>query len=76
MKKILNGPTVYRAKCPRCDCEFEYQKSDIVEIWGPGPDYYREIEYCVECPNCNALMDHDWDSKSPTSLNREETMSI
>lgn len=21
MKKILNGPTVWRAKCPYCDCK-------------------------------------------------------
>lgn len=27
MKKILNGPTVWRAKCPVCDCEFEYDSS-------------------------------------------------
>ena len=29
MKKILNGPTVWRAKCPYCDCEFEYDYSEV-----------------------------------------------
>lgn len=32
MKKILNGPTVWRAKCPVCDCEFEYDTSR--NFWG------------------------------------------
>lgn len=29
MKKILNGPTIWRAKCPYCDCEFEYDYSEV-----------------------------------------------
>ena len=32
MKKILNGPTVWRAKCPVCDCEFEYDVSETIKV--------------------------------------------
>lgn len=33
MKKILNGPTVWRAKCPVCDCEFEYDSSETIKVY-------------------------------------------
>lgn len=33
MKKILNGPTVWRAKCPVCDCEFEYDVSETIKVY-------------------------------------------
>lgn len=33
MKKILNGPTVWRAKCPCCDCEFEYDTSETERVY-------------------------------------------
>lgn len=33
MKKILNGPTVWRAKCPCCDCEFEYDVSETFRVY-------------------------------------------
>lgn len=33
MKKILNGPTVWRAKCPVCDCEFEYDVSETIKAY-------------------------------------------
>ena len=33
MKKILNGPTVWRAKCPVCDCEFEYDTSEAFRVY-------------------------------------------
>lgn len=33
MKKILNGPTIWRAKCPICDCEFEYDTSEAFRVY-------------------------------------------
>lgn len=33
MKKILNGPTIWRAKCPCCDTEFEYDISETIRIY-------------------------------------------
>lgn len=33
MKKILNGPTVWRTKCPVCDCEFEYDTSETFGVY-------------------------------------------
>jgi phage terminase large subunit GpA-like protein len=53
MKKILRqGSTKkYRAKCNCCDTEFEYQVDDLVFI--------KKLNMvCVECPNCNILIQH------------------
>lgn len=47
MKKILNGPTVWRAKCPYCDCEFEYNFSDT----DLNINYYGEVPWRrIICP--------------------------
>lgn len=51
MKKILNGPTVWRAKCPVCDCEFEYDACEIRSEFLESPTDY-EIIRVVECPSC------------------------
>ena len=41
MKKILNGPTVWRTKCPVCDCEFEYDTSETFGVYNKSGDYFR-----------------------------------
>lgn len=46
MKKILNGPTVWRAKCPYCDCEFEYDYSEV------DSSTFADCKL-VKCPGCN-----------------------
>lgn len=53
MKKILRqGSTKkYRAKCPVCDTEFEYQTTDLVFIEGVPV-------ICVECPDCGMPIQH------------------
>lgn len=51
MKKILNGPTVWRAKCPICDCEFEYDNSETFGVYNKSGDYFR----IVQCPNCKLI---------------------
>ena len=43
MKKILNGPTVWRAKCPICDCEFEYDNSETFGVYKKSGDYYSTM---------------------------------
>lgn len=48
MKKILNGPAVWRAKCQVCDCEFEYDNSETFGVYKKSGDYFR----IVQCPNC------------------------
>ena len=52
MKKILaHGSTrVYRTKCS-CDCEFEYQSSDVVFIKETMLPY-------VVCPECGTYIRH------------------
>jgi hypothetical protein len=41
----LNGKKM-RKICPQCECEFEFEKEDI--IWGNQ----REPDNCVKCPCC------------------------
>lgn len=56
MKKILNGPTVWRAKCPVCDCEFEYDSSETLSIFNKNSDYsYFKV---VICPSCKSYINH------------------
>lgn len=63
MKRILKQG-VYRIKCPYCDCEFEYEREDIVRkslknprsLWGTyGP--FSTVSM-VRCPSCNNLIYH------------------
>lgn len=75
MKKILRGPTVFRVKCPRCDHEFSYTHSELTKIWSPGPNFYRKVEYYIECQNCHGFIEHDENLKSDTSFEISSTMS-
>ena len=62
MKKILKlGSTKkYRAKCAVCDTEFEYQVDDLLFI--------KTLNMiCVECPNCNILIQHKGNPSSHIS---------
>lgn len=58
MKKILNGPTVYRTKCPLCNTEFEYNYSDTEEKGMFLEDDYGYIRV-VTCPTCQTPLTHD-----------------
>lgn len=69
MKKILNGLTIWRAKCPYCDCEFEYDYSEVDS---------HTFANCklVKCPGCNRYLHHkDNNAKSTTEVKREDTMT-
>lgn len=78
MKKILNGPTVWRAKCPVCDYEFEYDACEIRSEFLESPTDY-EIIRVVECPSCKFKskfkISHKENPKSPTEVKKEDTMS-
>lgn len=74
MKKILNGPTVWRAKCPVCDCEFEYDAIEVRSEFLETPTDY-EIIRVVECPSCKFKIGHKDNPKSSTSTRREDTMT-
>lgn len=72
MKKILNGPTVWRAKCPVCDCEFEYDVSETIKVYDKTTlDVFR----IISCPNCKTNLKHSESVSTITSSKREDTMS-
>lgn len=57
MKKILKEVSRFRIKCPYCDCEFEYDSSDI---------FFSKIMIgaLVSCPRCHNALYHVSSSKS------------
>ena len=57
MKKILKEGSKFRIKCPYCDCEFEYDSSDI---------FFSNIIVgaLVSCPRCHNALYHAASSKS------------
>ena len=57
MKKILKEGSKFRIKCPYCDCEFEYDSSDI---------FFSNIMIgaLVSCPRCHNALYHAASSKS------------
>lgn len=57
MKKILKEGSKFRIKCPYCDCEFEYDSSDI---------FFSNIIVgaLVSCPRCNNSLYHSTSSRS------------
>lgn len=72
MKKILNGPTVWRAKCPICDCKFEYDVSETIKVYDKtNLDVFR----IVQCPNCKTNIKHSDSVSTLTGVKREDTMS-
>lgn len=73
MKKILNGPTVWRAKCPICDCEFEYDTSETIRIYDKTNSSVFRV---VQCPNCKTNLKHSDSVSTITGVKREDTMSI
>lgn len=73
MKKILNGPTVWRAKCPVCDCEFEYDNSETFRVYDRSNSSIFRI---IPCPNCKTNISHSDSVSTITEAKREDTMSI
>ena len=65
MKRIINKgkipdkPNVYYlATCEKCQCKFEYDKEDIIQVLAPEniSGKYRECDFTdhhvVTCPHC------------------------
>lgn len=77
MKKILNGPTVWRAKCPVCDCEFEYDVSETIKVYNKtvydktALDVFR----IISCPGCKTNIKHSDSVSTTTETRREDTMT-
>ena len=61
MKKILKEVSRFRIKCPYCDCEFEYDSSDI---------FFSNILIgaLVSCPRCHNALYHAASSKSNITI--------
>lgn len=77
MKKILNGPTVWRAKCPVCDCEFEYDSSETLSIFNKNSDHsYFKVVICPSCKSyINHLESHLESVSTATETKMEDTMT-
>ena len=72
MKKILNGPTIWRAKCPICDCEFEYDTSEAFRVYDKSNSSVFKV---IQCPNCKTNIKHSDSESTTTESKREDTMS-
>ena len=72
MKKILNGPVVWRAKCPVCDCEFEYDISETLRIFDKN---LSEGFRVISCPGCKTHLKHSDSIPTTTETKREDTMT-
>mgnify|MGYP000822101684 FL=1 len=72
MKKILKGPTVWRAKCPVCDCEFEYDTSEAFRVYDKSNS---DIFKVIQCPNCKSYINHLESVSTATETKMEDTMT-
>jgi len=72
MKKILNGPRVWRAKCPVCDCEFEYDTSEAFRVYDKSNN---DIFKVIQCPNCKSYINHLESVSTATETKMEDTMT-
>lgn len=77
MKKILNGPTVWRAKCPVCDCEFEYDVSETIKVYAIKvyDKTTRDVFRIISCPGCKTNIKHSDSVSTTTETRREDTMT-
>lgn len=48
MKKIIEIGKIFKARCPKCNCLFQYEKEDI-QIKKLGGDEYS----IITCPQCD-----------------------
>lgn len=77
MKKILNGPTVWRAKCPVCDCEFEYDVSETIKVYDKTvyDKTTLDVFRIISCPGCKTNIKHSDSVSTTTETRREDTMT-
>lgn len=49
MRKIIEIGNIFKARCPKCNCLFQYEKEDIkTDIGTAGYEYST-----VKCPQCD-----------------------
>jgi hypothetical protein len=51
MVKIIKPGKIRIITCPRCDCQFSFEREDVK--YGSQIDYFEE----VACPCCHKLID-------------------
>ncbi len=68
-KKIIEEPKIkrYKAKCPICECEFEFDTTDANwhirelrpnNVWGDLGNTVTRIDCNVQCPKCNTWIEN------------------
>lgn len=68
-KKITKDPNIkrYKAKCPICECEFEFDTTDASwylnevradEMWGGLSKTITKTDCRVMCPTCNTWIEN------------------
>lgn len=75
MKKILNGPMVWRAKCQVCDCEFEYDISETIKVYDKYDKTTLDVFRIISCPGCKTNLKHSDSISTTTETKREDTMT-
>ena len=51
MEILKHGNTIRHGKCPKCGCEFLYQRHDIAHSYDRINAYESELEYTyITCP--------------------------
>lgn len=67
--KITKEPTIkrYKAKCPICGCEFEFDTTDAnwylnevrpYDTWGGLSETTIKVDCRVSCPACNMCIEN------------------
>jgi len=57
MEILKHGNTVINGKCPKCECEFLYQKRDIEYSYDRINAYESKLEYTyIICPECGKII--------------------
>lgn len=68
-KKITKEPNIkrYKAKCPICECEFEFDTTDAKWYldeeqndggWGDLPNTITRVDCTVRCPACYTVIEN------------------
>nr|DAN28978.1 MAG TPA: DNA-directed RNA polymerase subunit [Caudoviricetes sp.] len=68
-KKITREPNIkrYKAKCPICECEFEFDTTDanwhLNEVqndgaWGGLRNTITRVDCTVRCPTCGTVIEN------------------
>lgn len=63
---------VWRAKCPVCDCEFEYDASETIRVYDKTT---LDIFKIISCPGCKTHIKHSDSVSTTTETRREDTMT-